>query len=195
MEGSLFNLQQMINDSNSESGSSYSSRTSNKSESQIVEPEKIGQDESNESYNKEKSSYTKSENQTSKRTSNLNETSHYKNTIIQKHDILQLKVGTILSDKKNVSKILKHIFKKIMDINKINQSYNEILKEINHTNQKFFDEQFPPNENTLIKGYNIIKIPKGLNLNIEKTNLQKRFREIKWERESEILKYLENKLK
>ena len=138
MEGSLFNLQQMINDSNSESGSSYSSRTSNKSESQIVEPEKIGQDESNESYNKEKSSYTKSENQTSKRTSNINEMSNYKNTIIQKHDILQLKVGTILSDKKNVSKIIKHIFKKIMDINKINQSYNEILKEINNTNQKFF---------------------------------------------------------
>ncbi len=189
MEGSLFNLQQMVNDSNSESGSSYSSRTSNKSESQIVEPDKIGQDDSNESYNKEKSSYTKSENQTSKRTSNINEMSNYKNTIIQKHDILQLKVGTILSDKKNVSKIIKHIFKKIMDINKINQSYNEILKEINNTNQKFFDEQFPPNENTLIKGYNIIKIPKGLNLNIEKTNLQKRFREIKWERESEILNY------
>ena len=39
-----------------------------------------------------------------------------------------------------------------MDINNINQSYNEILKEINNTNQKFFDEQFPPNENTLIKG-------------------------------------------
>ena len=57
MEGSLFNLQQMVNDSNSESGSSYSSRTSNKSESQIVEPEKIGQDDSNESYNKEKSSF------------------------------------------------------------------------------------------------------------------------------------------
>ena len=107
MEGSLFNLQQMVNDSNSESGSSYSSRTSNKSESQIVEPDKIGQDDSNESYNKEKSSYTKSENQTSKRTSNINEMSNYKNTIIQKHDILQLKVGTILSEKKKCIKNIK----------------------------------------------------------------------------------------
>ena len=186
MEGSLFNLQQMVNDSNSESGSSYSSRTSNKSESQIIEPENLGKEDSS----KEKSYYTKSENQTSKRSlSHINEMTNFKNHLIQKHDILQLKVGTILSEKKNVSKILKHIFKKIMDINNINQSYNEILKEINNTNQKFFDEQFPPNENTLIKGYNIIKIPKGLNLNIEKTNLQKRFREIKWERESEILNY------
>ena len=188
MEGSLFNLQQMVNDSNSESGSSYSSRTSNKSESQIIDNEKIGQEDSNSS--KEKSYYTKSENQISKRTlSHINEMTNFKKHLIQKNDILQLKVGTILSEKKNVSKILKHIFKKIMDINNINQSYNEILKEINNTNQKFFDEQFPPNENTLIKGYNIMTIPKGLILNIEKTNLQKRFREIKWERESEILNY------
>ena len=101
MEGSLFNLQQMVNDSNSESGSSYSSRTSNKSESQIIEPENLGKEDSS----KEKSYYTKSENQTSKRSlSHINEMTNFKNHLIQKHDILQLKVGTILSEKKMYQK-------------------------------------------------------------------------------------------
>lgn len=89
MEGSLFNLQQMVNDSNSESGSSYSSRTSNKSESQIIDNEKIGQEDSNSS--KEKSYYTKSENQISKRTlSHINEMTNFKKHLISAFGVLAL---------------------------------------------------------------------------------------------------------
>ena len=51
------------------------------------------------------------------------------------------------------------------------------------TTKKFYDNGFPTNQNSLIKGFNFFQVNK---LNIEKiserTPLQKKFKKIKWKR-------------
>ena len=98
----------------------------------------------------------------------------------------QLKVGNFIGEKQHLTKIIKSIFKNILKKNS-NKNYKNILEDLNKTNSKFYDNEFPPNINSLIKGYNKTK-------NQKKTLLQQKYNNIKWIRESTINKKEKNKI-
>ena len=52
---------------------------------------------------------------------------------------------------------MKNIFRRILDINCTNQSFNLFLEKLSPTDYKYYDNQFPPNLNSLIKGCRQIK--------------------------------------
>ena len=88
---------------------------------------------------------------------------------------------------------MKNIFRRILDVNCTNQSYNLFLEKLSPTDYKFYDNLFPPNLNSLIKGY---KANKNNNLNnnsISKKKLNEinnspllKYQNVIWKRESDI---------
>ena len=59
---------------------------------------------------------------------------------------------------------MKIIFKRILSNNSINQNFNTISEHLKQLKDKFFDNQFPPNENSLIKGFKLSTFKNNLKL-------------------------------
>ena len=100
-------------------------------------------------------------------------------------NILFLNLEKLLLNQDSLANLMKNIFHRILKTNSVDQSYNDIHRILLHTKTKFFDDIFPPNINSLIKGYHQKKIR---NKNAEKTLgeiLFKEYRDITWKRESE----------
>jgi len=100
---------------------------------------------------------------------------------------LCLNLEKILINQDSLTVLMKNIFHRILKTNSIYQSYNDIHKILLQTKTKFYDDLFPPNINSLIKGYHPNKYNKK---NTKKTLgeiLFKEYKEITWKRESEII--------
>ena len=176
MEGNLLNLQNMLNNSQSESSSLKSNESSNEND---LMDENYKKDNLSNNKNKKLDDFINDDDRINYQTLTQRFINYNPNQIETKMN-LQLKVGNFIGEKQNLSKILKNIFKNILEKNS-QKKYNEILQELKNSNKKFYDNEFPPNINSLIKGYN--KKPKS-----NKTLLQKKYNNIKWIRESTINK-------
>ncbi len=192
MEGSLFNLQAMTNDDKTDSEDSET----NENKSELKEDEINTDSKKNQtSYNKEikneknidnNSNDNVNQNQLSTRRILTKQFDAYNPNNTSKKIDIKLKVGNFLTDHNNTPKMIKYIFANILRKSSPIQNYNIILNQLINKNKKFYDNEFPPNENSLIKGYNYFSINKyNMNKIIEKTPLQKKFKTLKWIRESE----------
>jgi len=73
---------------------------------------------------------------------------------------LSLNLEKILINQNSFTNLIKNIFYRILKTNSVNQSYNEMHKNFIQAKTKFFDELFPPNINSLVKGYHSTNKPK-----------------------------------
>ena len=100
---------------------------------------------------------------------------------------LSLNLEKILLNQDSLTTLIKNVFHRILKTNSVYQSYNDMHKILLQTKTKFYDDLFPPNINSLIKGYHSNKYPKK---NTKKTlgeTLFKEYRDIVWKRESESI--------
>ena len=114
-------------------------------------------------------------------------------SIQQAKNLPQVNLQKILYDQRSITKLMKNIFQRILNINCINQSYSLFLEKLSPTEFKFYDNQFPPNLNSLIKGY---QKNKNQNTNISKSSKKKlneindnpllKYKNVIWKRESDI---------
>ena len=74
---------------------------------------------------------------------------------------LSLNLEKILINQNSFTNLIKNIFHRILKTNSVYQSYNEMHKKFIQTKTKFFDDLFPPNINSLIKGYHPKNKPKN----------------------------------
>ena len=132
---------------------------------------KISQKDSSQSKQKEKEKENKNNNQTiiSKNNNNKNSLSNKNNS-----SLLSANIENILYNQKNISRLMKKIFYRVLCINNTYQSYDLFSEKLSSTELKFYDNQFPPNLNSLIKGYK------------SNTNSLSKYRNIMWKRESEL---------
>ena len=106
-------------------------------------------------------------------------------TEINKNSLF-LNLEKILINQDSLANLMKNIFHRILKTNSVEQSYNDIHKILLQTKTKFYDDLFPPNINSLIKGYHPSK---STNKKADKTFgevLFKEYRDIIWKRESEL---------
>ena len=100
---------------------------------------------------------------------------------------LYLNLEKILLNQESLTNLVKNIFHRILKTNSVYQSYNDIHKVLLQTKTKFYDDLFPPNINSLIKGYHPNKYSKK---NYRKTLgeiIFKEYKDIVWKRESESI--------
>ena len=110
-----------------------------------------------------------------------------------KNKLPQVNLENILYNQRSITKLMKNIFRRILDVNCTNQSFNLFLEKLSPTDYKYYDNQFPPNLNSLIKGCKQIKkdnIIKNSN-NIKKVkdeidNPLLKYKNVVWKRESEM---------
>ena len=110
-----------------------------------------------------------------------------------KNKLPQVNLENILYNQRSITKLMKNIFRRILDVNCTNQSFNIFLENLSPTDYKYYDNQFPPNLNSLIKGCKQIKkdnIIKNSN-NIKKVkdeidNPLLKYKNVVWKRESEM---------
>ena len=74
---------------------------------------------------------------------------------------LSLNLEKILINQNSFTNLIKNIFHRILKTNSVYQSYNEMHKKFIQSKTKFFDDLFPPNINSLIKGYHPKNKPKN----------------------------------
>ena len=95
---------------------------------------------------------------------------------------LSLNLEKILINQNSFTKLIKNIFQRILKTNSVYQSYYDLHKNFLQSKTKFLDEQFPPNINSLIKGFHPIKKNKKDLDNILLTD----YKDISWKRDSEL---------
>ena len=95
---------------------------------------------------------------------------------------LSLNLEKILINQNSFTKLIKNIFQRILKTNSVYQSYHDMHKNFLQSKAKFLDEQFPPNINSLIKGYHPIKKDKKELDDI----LLIDYKDISWKRDSEL---------
>ena len=178
MEMGLFNLQQM--DQSSDSGSSKSSENEQSEQSE----------EAKESENSQKGKIESLNNINAYR--NSQSTNHQEQNVVKykyTNEIKNNSVETLFRDKEYLAQIVKVLFRKILNSNSPIQKFQQLVEA--YQNEQFLDENFPPNENSLLKGYNSYHIPVSLttDIPIERTQLQKKWKNLKWIRQSEFLNY------
>ena len=130
----------------------------------------------------------KNQNQISKK-----EKGNLSNPIPQRNKLPQVNIENILYNQRSISQLMKNIFRRILDVNSTNQSYSLFLEKLSPTDFKFYDNQFPPNLNSLIKGS---KKTQNENIMINSNNKKKsneindnpllKYKNIIWKRESEM---------
>ena len=101
---------------------------------------------------------------------------------------LSLNLQKILFNQNSFTKLIKNIFQRILKSNSIYQSYNDLHKNFLQTKSKFLDEIFPPNINSLIKGYHSINKTKNKKINSENIGeiILKDYKDISWKRDSDL---------
>ena len=132
------------------------------------------------------------ENNSQQKQDNNSNFNYYNNQIELKY-ITELSENTIslnlekILHQDSLTNLMKNIFHRILKTNSIDQSYNDMHKYLLQKKTKFYDDLFPPNINSLIKGYHPNKYS-GKN---EKKTLGeilfKEYKDITWKRESEII--------
>ena len=182
MESNFLNLQQMGNQS--ESDNEINSSDSEKSSENF--------DESKSEKDKNISEKSEVKNESDKEIENDKYKEFPHQTDLIKYDTNNIKVTNVESlfkDKEYLSLIVRNVFKQILVLNSPEQNFQNLVKKYQKT--KFLDETFPPNENSLLKGYNSYHIPISLtsDIPIVKTQLQKKWKNIKWKRQSELLNF------
>ena len=182
MESNFLNLQQMGNQS--ESDNEINSSDSEKSSENF--------DESKSEKDKNISEKSEVKNESDKEIENDKYKEFPHQTDLIKYDTNNIKVTNVESlfkDKEYLSLIVRNVFKQILVLNSPEQNFQNLVKKYQKT--KFLDETFPPNENSLLKGYNSYHIPISLtsDIPIVKTQLQKKWKNIKWKRQSEFLNF------
>ena len=95
---------------------------------------------------------------------------------------LSLNLEKILLNQNSFTKLIKNIFQRILKTNSVYQSYHDMHKNYLQSKIKFLDEQFPPNINSLIKGFHPIKNNKKDLDNILLTD----YKDVSWKRDSEL---------
>ena len=112
-----------------------------------------------------------------------------------KNKLPQVNIENILYNQRSITQLMKNIFRRILDVNCTNQSYNLFLEKLSPTDFKFYDNQFPPNLNSLIKGYQNQNLNNNINF-IKKTNSNDitdnpvlKYKNVVWKRESEMTDY------
>ena len=197
MNGPIFNLQQMDNFENTDSDYSESNKISENNESELNEDEintdskkyknaEKKKDNSKILNNNYNNNNQNANNQLSTRRILTNQFDAYNPNNTSKKIDIKLKVGNFLTDHNNTPRMIKYIFANILRKSSAIQNYKLILNELIKTNKKFYDNQFPPNQNSLIKGFNYFQVSKYNSEKIsERTPLQKKFKNIKWIRESD----------
>ena len=94
---------------------------------------------------------------------------------------ISINIENVLENQKSIAKLMKNIFTRVLYINNSNQSYDLFMEKLSNTDFKFYDNQCPPNLNSLIKGY---KSP--INNNNSKESPLSKYKNIIWKRESEL---------
>ena len=100
---------------------------------------------------------------------------------------LSLNLEKILINQNSFTKLIKNIFQRILKTNSVYQSYNDIHKVLLQTKTKFYDDLFPPNINSLIKGYHSNKYPRKNSKKTLGETIYKEYKDIIWKRESESI--------
>ena len=93
---------------------------------------------------------------------------------------ISINIENILENEKSITKLMKNVLSRVLYINNPIQSYHLFYEKLSQTDFKFYDNQFPPNLNSLIKGYK--SFPK---YSKNKIPLDK-YKNIIWKRESEL---------
>ena len=113
----------------------------------------------------------------------------------QKNKLPQVNIENILYNQRSITQLMKNIFRRILDVNCTNQSYNLFLEKLSPTDFKFYDNLFPPNLNSLIKGYQNQSFNDNFN-SIKKANTNDitdnpliKYKNVVWKRESEMTDY------
>ena len=100
---------------------------------------------------------------------------------------LYLNLEKILLNQDSLTNLVKNIFHRILKTNSVYQSYNDIHKVLLQTKTKFYDDLFPPNINSLIKGYHPNKYSKKNSKKTLGEIIFKEYKDIVWKRESESI--------
>ena len=94
---------------------------------------------------------------------NLNNQIELKYITEMNKNALYLNLEKIVLKQESLTNLIKNIFHRILKTNSVYQSYNDIHKILLQTKTKFYDDLFPPNTNSLIKGYHSNKYSKKIN--------------------------------
>ena len=118
---------------------------------------------------------------------NLNNQIELKYITEMNKNALYLNLEKILLKQDSLTNLIKNIFHRILKTNSVYQSYNDIHKILLQTKTKFYDDLFPPNINSLIKGYHSNKYSKKNQAKALGEILFKEYKDIVWKRESESI--------
>ena len=118
---------------------------------------------------------------------NLNNQIELKYITEMNKNALYLNLEKILLKQDSLTNLIKNIFHRILKTNSVYQSYNDIHKILLQTKTKFYDDLFPPNINSLIKGYHSNKYSKKNQTKALGEILFKEYKDIVWKRESESI--------
>jgi hypothetical protein len=101
---------------------------------------------------------------------------------------LSLNLEKILINQNSFTNLIKNIFYRILKTNSVNQSYNEMHKNFIQAKTKFFDELFPPNINSLVKGYHSTNKPKTKKITKKTIGemLLRDYKDISWKRDYDL---------
>ena len=100
---------------------------------------------------------------------------------------LCLNLEKIVLNQDSLTNLIKNIFHRILKTNSVYQSYNDMHKILLQTKTKFYDDLFPPNINSLIKGYHSNKYPRKNSKKTLGETIYKEYKDIIWKRESESI--------
>ena len=141
---------------------------------------KISKNSSYQSIQKNNKNENNEKNDNANNNINISNKIQQQNTNLTNNKNISINIGNILENKKSIAKLMKNIFTRVLYINNTLQSYELFLDKLSPTDFKFYDNQFPPNLNSLIKGYK-----SSSKNNKNKIPLEK-YKNIIWKRESEL---------
>ena len=179
-------------DQSARNGSLFNSESEEKDSFSSEIEEKIKEDKNNAENNPNQE--IQNNNNINNNNSNFNNQIELKYITEMNRNALYLNLEKIVLNQDSLTNLVKNIFHRILKTNSVYQSYNDIHKVLLQTKTKFYDDLFPPNINSLIKGYH----PKNFYKKNSSTKnylgelLFKEYKDIVWKRESESINNINN---
>ena len=179
-------------DQSARNGSLFNSESEEKDSFSSEIEEKIKEDKNNAENNPNQE--IQNNNNINNNNSNFNNQIELKYITEMNRNALYLNLEKIVLNQDSLTNLVKNIFHRILKTNSVYQSYNDIHKVLLQTKTKFYDDLFPPNINSLIKGYH----PKNFYKKNSNTKnylgelLFKEYKDIVWKRESESINNINN---
>ena len=177
-------------DQSARNGSLFNSESEEKDSFSSEIEEKIKEDKNNAENNQNQEVQNNNNNNNiNNNNSNFNNQIELKYITEMNRNALYLNLEKIVLNQDSLTNLVKNIFHRILKTNSVYQSYNDIHKVLLQTKTKFYDDLFPPNINSLIKGYH----PKNFYKKNSNTKnslgelLFKEYKDIVWKRESESI--------